>query len=465
MGEAKVLKKKGSEKNPKNPYVIVTKAYIYVMLTVFLFFTGTRGYLTIQDDKFRAFCLICGGYVVIMAVLALERLVIGQGGVVSPKKLLLCSTWPQRLAAAYLLLTWASALLSDYFPETVIGGSRYEGALTISIYVLSFILLSVYGRPDRPMLAVAGVSIALFSALALVQILLDCNPFNLFPEGYSYSDSYVEFPSAFAGTIGNIDFVAAFLCLAIPLLWISLVKQRGAARFALTAPLLLALALLVCLGVLAGFVGAGFGALLCLPCVFFKKPRARIIYFAALAALMALGVLTLYFFDAGGGLLHELHEILHGRASGSFGSGRLHIWQGVLAKLPEHPLLGFGPDTMIHAGLEAFTRYDESLGATIVAEIDAAHNEYLNIAFHQGIPALALYLAMLVIIARDWAVNCRDAAVCALGGAALCYCVQAFFGISTCITSPFFWLAIGLMEGQVRRISTNGGKKVWQRNS
>lgn len=447
-----------SEKASYTSYIILTKIYIYALMTVFLLCVGANGYLTIQDVKFKAFCIIGGGYIILMAILSLERLAIGVGHFVSPKQLLLKSTWPQRLAIAYLVLTWLSALFSDYFPDTIIGVTRYEGALTISIYVLCFLLVSVFGRLDKPMLFVFSITVALFCAVALVQVLLDLNIFNLFPESYAYSDSYVEFPSAYAGTIGNIDFVAAYLCLVIPLLWISVAKQFGALRFTLLIPLFMALSLLVSLGVLAGLVGVVIGALLSVPFVFIKRTKGIVVYFASLAVFTICAAIYIYFVDIGSGLLHELHEILHGRASGNFGSGRLYIWSQVLQRLWEHPLLGYGPDTMIYSGLEPFTRYDEHLGAMIVSEIDTAHNEYLNIAFHQGIPAMLIYLAMLLVIARDWVVYRRSAAVCALGSAALSYCIQAFFGISICITSPFFWLTIGLFEGSVEKLKSNGGK-------
>ena len=460
VGELKLKSKKATN----TPYFVLTKIYIYVLITIFLLYVGSNGYLTIQDAKFKAFCIIGGGYIFLMAILSLERLAIGVGHVVSPKQLLLKSTWPQRLAIAYLILTWLSALFSDYFPDTIIGATRYEGALTISIYVLCFLLVCICGGPDKPMLIVFGITVTLFCIVALVQVLFDLNIFNLFPDGYTYSDSYVEFPSAYAGTIGNIDFVSAFLCLVIPLIWISIAKLHSKLRYALLIPLLMALALLVTLGVLAGFVGVVIGALLSIPFVFIKNTKGMAIYFAALAVFIICAAIGIFFIDTGSGLFHELHEILHGRVSGDFGSGRLHIWSEVLGRLWERPLLGYGPDTMIYSGMEPFTRYDEHLGAMIVSEIDSAHNEYLNIAFHQGIPAMLIYLAMLLFVARDWVINRHDAEVCALGGAALSYCIQAFFGISICITSPFFWLTIGLLEGRVKELKCSGGKKLWGRN-
>ena len=440
-------------------FVLITKIYIYLMLSVFLLFVGRGGFGTIQGDKYTAFLVICGGYVVVMAALWIEGTLVGAGWFCSPAKMLRESTWAQRAALAYLALTWLSALCSAYFPETVLGVTRCEGALSISIYVLCFLLLSVFGRADKPMLVVAGVSITLFCVLSIVQM-FDYNPLGLYPDGYSYSDAYTAYSGAYLGTIGNVDLVAAFLCLAIPVLWILLVRMHGRARILLLIPLALALAVLAGMSVLAGIVGVAVGSILAAPMVFLTGRRARVRAYLGVAALFAAFAVTVYAVDIGGGFLHELHELLHGRASGSFGTGRLHIWSEVLGKLPQYLLLGSGPDTMSYAGLEAFTRYDPNVDMLLVSEIDVAHNEYLNIAFSQGIFALAAYLGLLLCCARSWAGRAAsDTVVCALGGAALCYCVQAFFGIAMCITEPFFWLVLGLLESRANiKEKEHGGK-------
>ena len=116
---------------------------------------------------------------------------------------------------------------------------------------------------------------------------------------------------------------------------------------------------------------------------------------------VALAMLAVVYFADLGGMFHELHAILHGNAEGGFGSGRLHIWKSVLQRVPEHLLFGTGPDTMLYSDIEAFSRYDEVLGGTIVARIDIAHNEYLNILYHQGILALASYLGALIAAAKS----------------------------------------------------------------
>ena len=101
---------------------------------------------------------------------------------------------------------------------------------------------------------------------------------------------------------------------------------------------------------------------------------------------------------------------------------------------------------MILTGIEPFRRFDERTGKTIVSLIDAAHNEYLNILFHQGVFALAAYLGMLVSALALWIRRAAKSAPAAiLGCGVLCYCIQALFGISQVITTPFFWVTLALL--------------------
>lgn len=115
--------------------------------------------------------------------------------------------------------------------------------------------------------------------------------------------------------------------------------------------------------------------------------------------------------------------------------------------MPEHLLFGTGPDTMLYSDIEAFSRYDEVLGGTIVARIDIAHNEYLNILYHQGILALASYLGALIAAAKKWVCGSgQDAVTAVLGTMLFCYSVQAFFGFSMIMTAPYFYLALALLD-------------------
>jgi O-antigen ligase len=391
-----------------------------------------------------------------MALAAVEGLLVGGVRLKPIRDAARGTSWAQRLIILYMLLTWLSALCSDYFPQTVIGVSRYEGALTITIYCLCFLLVSAFGVVTRRMLYCMAAAATAFGALCILQ-LAGLNPFTLYPEGYNYFGAYTDYSGAYLGTIGNVDLVAAFLCIVIPLLWIALLRLRGKARLLLIVPLGICLYVLVRMYVLAGLVGVAVGGVISLPVVLPISAKRRKILACGIAGAALLAVIVLFAADIGGGMLHEVHEILHGNIGEDFGSGRIHIWSQVLSQIPSHPLLGAGPDTMTNANLEAFSRYDKTYGFMIVSQIDVAHNEYLNILYHQGIFSLLVYLAFLVLLAKKWlSRSAENPAVAMLGGAAACYCIQAFFGFSMCITAPFFWTTAALLEGQGRKIK--GGK-------
>ena len=169
-------------------------------------------------------------------------------------------------------------------------------------------------------------------------------------------------------------------------------------------------------------------------------------------------VAFLYMMDCGTGMLHEAHELLHGNIDPNFGSGRLHIWTEVLRQVPGQLWFGSGPDTMLLTEITSFSRYDSLHDINIVSKIDVAHNEYLNVLFHQGVFALISYLALLGLTIRKWiADGPSNSALGILGAGAAGYCIQAFFGFSMCITAPLFWLLLGLINGAAYNV--NGGIK------
>lgn len=428
----------------------VTAGYLGAMATVFLLFWGFEGYGNITTPKFWAFCILSGVYVAFMAALAAARVIFGLTK--KPWGECLRHASPAQWAAiAYAGITWASAICSPYWPDTLWGISRYEGAATITLYVAVFLLVSVYGRPGRWLLWALAGAVTLFSALCLVQ-LSGFNPFGLYPQGYSYLDAGKAYAGAYLGTLGNVDLVAAFFSLVIPLLFYLLLRQKDLSRFLLLVPLGLSLWAAAWMGVSAGYLGIGAGCALAFPIAGATEKKHRAAAGALLGGALVLGLALVFFWDAGGGMLHEAHQMLHGEFDGRFGSGRVHIWQEVLQKLPGHLLLGYGPDTMLRAGLTPFTRYDAALGGTVVGHIDVAHNEYLNVLFHQGLMALAAYLAMLATLFYRWMHTAKtNTTAAALGAGTLGYCVQALFGFSMCITAPFFWLALALLESSCKR--------------
>lgn len=428
------------EREPLRLPALVCSVFLALMASVFLLIFDGNGYTAITTAKRNTFYALTGAFVLALlltAGLSLRR--------PEDRAALRKQARRQRFLlialGAYLLVSLLCALCSPH-PEAVwFGASRKEGFLTQACYVAVCASLLLFARPKAWLLWLFGGALLLFSFVAGWQ-LLGGNPFGLFPAGQDFYNTGKKF----LGTVGNVSFTAGLLCIAIPLFAVCLLRGRGVRRFWLLLPLAACCWLAVQIRVLAAFVGLTAGWLLALPFVLRLSGRQTARYFVALLLLGVLGLAALWAFDAKDGLLHELHALLHGEIDDSFGTGRIYIWRQVLARVPQRLWLGYGPDTMMLEQLTPFSRYDESLGRTVYASIDAAHNEYLNILFHQGIFALAAYLGILGCALGQFLRHARrSAGVAACGTAALCYAVQAMFGISQPLTTPFFWIMLGLI--------------------
>ena len=178
-----------------------------------------------------------------------------------------------------------------------------------------------------------------------------------------------------------------------------------------------------------------------------SRNKLRVILLCIIVSAMIVGIAFVYFApNLGSETLSQAHDLLHGNVSDKAGSGRIFIWKQVWQSILEKPFFGGGPDTLAFRGLDGFSRYNEVIGKTVSTSIDAAHNEYLNIWVNQGVFALAAYIGLLTVSAAKWIRNPQDT-VCSIGGAAaLFYVIQAFFGISSCVSAPLFWLALALVN-------------------
>ncbi|QNL44062.1 O-antigen ligase family protein [Oscillibacter hominis] len=427
----------------------LTALYLGLMALVYpLWVTGD--YQTISAQKFRCFLILTGGYVLAMAVLGLEMLVLGQARCPGPRQVWNGAALPQKLIVLFWLLSAASTLFSPWRSEAVWGMTRNEGLVTLSLYCASFLLVSVFGRARMWMLYLLGASMSALAIVGLIQ-LTGANPFGLYPGGYSYFDAGSAYSGQYLTTIGNVDLLAALLCVVIPAFALALLRCHERERFLLTVPLALCAALAVGMRVAAGYV-ALLGTALILPPVLCRKKRGWLALLSC--ALLCAGLAAAYFAgDALGATAGELSALLHGRVEDSFGSGRVYIWKEVLSIVPERLWFGGGPDTLSIRVAGYFERYDPALGLVLRSLIDVAHNEYLNLLANQGLLALAAYLGALAASALRWARRAAsDAAAAVLGGGILCYCIQAFFGISSCITAPALWLMWGLLEQRLEEL-------------
>jgi len=424
----------------------LTDAYLALLLGAYLLYPGFGGYQEITVQKWELYMWLTGAYVVALLILRVEVVVIGAQKMPTLKEIEHYIAWPQRLLIIYLLLAAISTAFSDYLAVAFWGSGRCEGLVTILLYGLSFLLVSLYGRPKMWMLWIFAAAVSLNCILALFQ-LAGANPLSLYPEGMNYYDANVQYAGAFLGTIGNIDILSALLSLSIPAFWAAFLCLKDRRRFLLLPPMALSLIVLLKAFVAGGILGV-FGAwLISIPILIRRKRARKFAWIAVAGTFAAVAVLVYFWGNRLGGFLYEASELMHGRWNDDFGSGRLYIWRNVLELAPDHFLLGGGPDTLGMRTDAAFERYDASLGFKIHSAVDVAHNEYLNIFINQGLLDLLPYVAFLAVSAIRWVRTARyNLTVAVCGCAVLGYCIQAFFGISSPISAPYLWMALAMLN-------------------
>lgn len=122
----------------------------------------------------------------------------------------------------FLFFSVISYLLSPYknienpsgMSSFIFGYGRYDGFLTLSLYVLIFLLISKYGSFKKVHLYLVTISVCVMSIITIIQS-FGYNPFWLFPDG-GVGGIYM-----FASTIGNIDLLSCVFCITLPLISLS----------------------------------------------------------------------------------------------------------------------------------------------------------------------------------------------------------------------------------------------------
>lgn len=503
----KTRKKKSA---PASALERLTLLYTAVMATAGVVLPGLRGY-TVAGRSAFLFCTGASlFYLAALAVTAAEVALTG-GGRLRELLGPLTQMRPGRIFFL-LYAAWAalSAACSEY--EGVwLGLSRYEGLAFILVCVAVYWAVSAYGRWDHRLLILLGAVLFFNAGVGLLQY-AGANPLGLFPEGVNFHDAFVLYNGQFLGTLGNVDVLGGFLCLTVPLFygayltagrpWALVPLSAGgfllaladvdaayvglAAALVLTLPwycrmerilprfctaagvLVLSLAAggtlyadrETALGLRPGAVQAALAAVgaaalllgwraaqsdrLCRPGSE-KAPRRL---WLAVAVLTAAGVGAAYVLPFSSGTLGQVHQLLHGTVDPSFGSGRIRIWDEVVHLIGQAPLLGGGPDTLVARMGFTFTRWSSETGTMIEAVVDAAHNDFLNIAVNLGLPALAFYIAGLVCWLRSVVQHRPRAAEIILPGAAA-YLVQICFTVSASGVILLFWILLALGERDI----------------
>lgn len=422
----------------------LTDKYIYFMLAVFPLFWG-GGYQNITEPKallfYGATALWLAGVLAlcVWAAVRHERIRI----VLRPIH------WAM---AAFLLLAAISAMLSPWWQNSLLGAPstngkpRYDGFATLVCYGALFFGVSLLGRPKRSYIWVMAGAAVLCCFVAVVQ-LLGGDPLGLYPEGTNYYDKYGAYSGAFLGTIGNVGLLGQYLCIVMPATLVYGLRAKALwERLYLLGASALFFVVLLFSQAEAAYVGVLAGVLICVPLMLPSKRARRIAGLCSLAVVAA-GVVVLWFWPGQSGTIWEASRVLHGDIRDEFGSRRVEIWRNALALVPERPWFGGGPGTFGERVDISWSRYVEEIGSIRRAVVSNAHNIYIAYLVNNGILGLAAYLSCMGCSAVTW-LRGRSSSewIGAIGCSLLCCMVQDFFCVALCLAAPVMWLLWALME-------------------
>jgi len=270
-------------------------------------------------------------------------------------------------------------------------------------------------------------------------------------------------------SMGNPNFFAGFLVMAIPLSIVLLLRWRRQNRnkLSLKTGLLITLICLqlICLNFTysrASWIGLFFG-LAIIPILWRRELRKMRKIFKSTILVLFLILLFVFSFKA-----IEMRRLAlknlepletHGLISKTVkrlvsvidlseadAASRISGWKSALEMIKERPLLGMGPDTLsINFRRYAFPEFSRLVGKTL-ANPAYAHNEVLQIAATMGIVGLLSYLWLLLSYFRTIAKFPdlrQEPIVAGIGASITAVLVNNLFSFHTVTTATLFWLFLG----------------------
>lgn len=242
------------------------------------------------------------------------------------------------------------------------------------------------------------------------------------------------------GTLGQTNWMGAYLCLVFPpVLALFLEARLAAARLAWAGCCALLFACLL--------VGQTRGAWLALGAFLIwagwsqRRLGKRLAGLYVLLALVAAVLIP----SRDAMIYHRMwslsDEVDHASAgAGVAGSGRFGFWKYGLVHLPAHALQGAGLDTFEQIGLRE----------PVPPPVDKAHSIYVEYAVTLGLFGLGLWLYFLGKCRAELPADPRNLLAWGLRAALIVYLVQGVFIHDTIRAWPILWILLGLAAAKGR---------------
>ena len=201
---------------------------VILLLCVHPLYFNSERYIRLTWHKFVFFAICMGAVLLFVAIIWITRM--ARSPRLLPQDRLYITDWAILGFAAVTLL---SAILSPYKGVTDVWGGypeRHDGAVTQLLYVAAFFIVSRWYKPRERDFTLFGISAALVALIGILQF-YGMDFLKLWPnemEKYRVDNFYEIF---FRSTLGNVNIVSSYVCVAILLCGFLFVKMKSKWRF------------------------------------------------------------------------------------------------------------------------------------------------------------------------------------------------------------------------------------------
>lgn len=346
----------------------------------------------------------------------------------------------------YFILLAASVYAAENKVFAIIGvPGRWEGLVTITLYMFLFITARLYLVPDEGLFKIILVTAIIVSIYGILQTMnFDPFPRDVLRENWS--------KRAFS-TMGNPNFLGSYIVLIIPTsIYFYIINKNitGLTAYAILFYCLLST------GTRGAWLGtiASIMAFAAIHYMYFRYSKGEFTRYIILLVITIL-LLALYNFNTEGAFIDRFLSIKRdadefltkGDRADYSGANRGFIWKRVAELIKKRPLAGYGIENLGEAFKKYYTKDMIELWNE-VRYLDKAHNEYLHIAVTSGIPSLLVYLTFIsqIILKGLFRLkNCKTALL--ILSSVIGYMTAAFFNISVVSVAYVYWIFLGLLAG------------------
>lgn len=342
----------------------------------------------------------------------------------------------EHIFAILFIISILISVIFSPFKKTALWGSfyRYEGFVSIFIYVLFFIIASQYFKVDKKsinLLLIVGSVMGAYGVLQMIGI----DPI----QSWMFDGNITKVAY---GTIGNRNFFSSYLILFLTLST-SLYIFKGEKKY-------LIYTVFIYLGEVCALTRGGWVAyFICILLLSFfalkNKIIKRLLILIIVLAISTIGINFISQNQISSRVQHTKTEFsgeVKDTSMSSTGS-RMHILKICLNIFKDSPFLGTGPDTLGERLSKDYKNYVDEHISYYGTTIDKAHNEYLEYAVSCGIFTLIFYLIIIFYILKGLLKNIRDDKFKIILCIVLTYLIQAALNISVIAVAPLFWILLG----------------------